>query len=142
MRTFPVSLGLLAVLLLAGGCAAHLHHRAYDPAYYRHRVDDDARRYVRLVDEALRLDRDQERRMARLLQSRAYHLLDRTPVHAHDRVYPFPRDRRHGRAVRVWWRDADRHLARVLTRGQADRYYDLVRDGYFDDAAYARGRRR
>lgn len=142
MRSASGLSALFVVLVLASGCATYVYERGYDSDYYYRRIEPDAVRYVQMLDRDLQLDRDQARRIERLLQSRARHLLDHTPVHAHGRVYPFPRERRHHRrAVRSWWRDADRHIGRVLSARQADRYYELLREGrlrYDRDDAFRR----
>ena len=135
MRRAALSLALLACLAAAGGCATYVYDRAYDADYYHRRADDDVARYVSLLDRELDLSRDQERRVERLLASRTRHLLDHTRAYEYRRVYPFPREHRsYSRARRDWWRDADRHIGRVLSRRQADRYYDLIREGrLYDD---------
>lgn len=134
MRRAALSLVLLA--LFAGGCTTYVYERAYDADYYRNRVEDDVRRYVAMLDYELDLSPAQERRIERLLESRTRHLLANTHVRRHDRVYPFPR-RRHGRVARDWWRDADRHIGRVLQGRLADRYFDLIRTGrVYDDGRY------
>ena len=143
MRRAALSLALLAVFALASGCATTVYQRAYDADYYHRRVDDDVRRYVSLLDRRLDLARDQERRIERLLTSRARHLLEHTSVRSYDRVYPFPREgRRHNRVRRDWWRDADRHIGRILSPRQGDRYYELLRHGGLYEDYARRSRRR
>jgi hypothetical protein len=134
------ALGLLALFLFATGCTRYVYDNGYDRDYYLRRVEADVDDYVRRLDRALDLRSEQEGRIERLLESRTRHLLGQTRAYHHDRVYPFPRAHRsYGRVARAWWRDADRHIANVLTERQADHYFDLVRDGRLDDDGYDRG---
>ena len=91
------------------------------------RVANDAGRYVRDLDRALRLDRRQERRLHDLLTDRAYDRVRRTHARDRNRAYPFPR-RAGDRFNRSWWRSTDRQVERVLDRRQQRIYRDLVRD--------------
>lgn len=90
------------------------------------RVSNDADRYVRGLDRALRLDRRQERRLHDLLTDRAYDRVRRTHARDRNRAYPFPR-RAGDRYNRSWWRSTDRQIERVLDRRQKRVHRDLVR---------------
>lgn len=126
-----VLLSVVLLALVASGCATTVYQRA--PERFDRYVEADVAEYVRWIDRELNLSRDQERRIERMLESRTRHLLANTPVRRHAHVYPFPREkRRHNAAQRRWWQDADRHVGRILSSRQADRYFDLVRDGRYD----------
>ena len=88
------------------------------------RVSNDADRYVRSIDRALRLDRRQEQRIARLLSDRAFREV--RSKRSRDVAYPFPR-RAADRATAKWWRDADRRIERELDRRQRRIYKDMTR---------------
>lgn len=135
MRRLLRPLALLLVLF-AAGCAAPLPRTiVHEPVRYERYIDEDVDRYVDLLDYELALTHRQERRIERMLESRIRHLLEHTPARDHRRVYPFPRDRRGGDrgTLRRWWRDADRHVARLLTRRQAEEYRYLARRGYLGE---------
>lgn len=112
-------------------------------AEYR-RITSDAANYARRVDNALRLDNGQERRVRDLLIDRTARLLQRTRVRDHREVYPFPRRfRNEGRATRAFWAQADRDIERVLSRADADAYRRYVRaGGRYDARDDRRGDRR
>lgn len=88
------------------------------------RVSQDANRYVRSLDRALRLNRQQEDRITRLLADRAYDQVRRS--RDRNRAYPFPR-RADDRATEKWWRDADKRIERELNRQQKRVYKDMTR---------------
>ena len=91
------------------------------------RVSQDANRYVRSLDRALRLDRRQEQRITQLLTDRAYDRVRRVRSRDRDRAYPFPR-RAAERSTQAWWRDADRRIERELDRRQRRVYKDIIRE--------------
>ena len=134
---------LFALSLLAAGCVplqptqrSERYPRRPPPRTERVAVDRavrgqiarDADRYVRSLDRALRLDRRQEQRIARILSERTYDLVRHTRARDWERAYPFPRSER--RATRDWWNRTDRRIARVLDRRQRARYEALVYDRY------------
>ena len=145
MRRSGLTLALLAIPLLAAGCAGYpyqvgvayetIHPEARPASRYYNRLDRDVRGYVNHLDHRLRLNRRQEQRIRRLLQNRAYDLLERTARSEHARVYPFPRHEA-GRAhpiARRWWQETDRRIESLLNRRQVRAYRALTHQGYDDD---------
>lgn len=142
---------LLLLAALATGCAPledlYREVERYSEDVYRSArtggsngdVRRDAERYVRDVDRAVRLDRDQERRMQDLLEDRADRLLDRDDRYDRRSDYPFPRSERASREVERWWADTDRAIERLLSGRQRDDYrrfierYDRYDDRDWDD---------
>lgn len=145
MRRSGLTLTLLAIPLIVAGCSAYayegsvayevIHESPRHESRYYHRVDRDAHGYVNHLDRYLHLSRHQERRVYRLLKTRAYDLLDRTPRSAHYSVYPFPRNygNRTHRITRRWWHETDRRIENLLSRRQIRAYRSLTHRDYYDD---------
>lgn len=133
-------LALLALPLLATGCAATYAQGGYahrDTRYdtpvtsrYYHRVERDVRGYIRHLDRHLRLHRRQERHLHQMLTTRVFNRLDRSHRAEHDRVYPFPRTYGNRGNNTRWWRETDRIIERTLNHRQARAYRALTRHDY------------
>ncbi|WP_412069588.1 hypothetical protein [Rubrivirga sp. IMCC43871] len=144
MRSF-----LLAVLALSiAGCGTVIDDLYRQAERYGVPTDsrryDDVRRdvddYVRDVDRAVDLDRQQADRISNLLEDRASRATTRGRYGVD--AYPFPRRARASSEVERFWRDADRDIERILGRRQRDDYRRFVRRFASDDRYRSRDRDR
>ena len=92
-------------------------HRDRSARQLERRLERDASRYANQLDHQLRLSKQQERRIERLLVNRGFDLV----VRGGSRAYPFPRTDR-GR-LGTWWNATDRAVAQHLSRRQQAAYY-------------------
>ncbi len=116
---------------------AHPDHRPR-ARYYHQRVDRDINRFVRHLDHELRLNRQQERQIRRILHRRTQALLNHTRPAQLNRVYPFPRQNNRwgayhhsSRRASQWWYTTDNRITSVLNHRQARRYQHLMGSGVY-----------